>query len=42
MPNDDPAPELARDKFRRTLLRVMVVQVVALAVLGILQLRYHL
>ena len=42
MPNDDPALEPARAKFRRTLIQVIVVQVVALALLGFLQIRYHL
>ena len=39
----DPAPDRtqARAKFRRTLVRVLVVQALALLALALLQLRYH-
>jgi hypothetical protein len=32
----------AKEKFRRTLIQVLIVQVVALALLGLLQIRYTL
>lgn len=35
-----PSKAEARARFRRTLIRVLVVQVVALAVLAVLQIRY--
>lgn len=35
-------PEAAKARFRRTLIQVLVVQLVALALLGILQIRYHI
>jgi hypothetical protein len=38
-PSEDPAPD-GRRTFRRTLLRVMLVQVVALALLWLLQARF--
>ncbi|MDA0327905.1 MAG: hypothetical protein O2958_02665 [Gemmatimonadetes bacterium] len=38
LPEQAPGPET---DFRRTLIRVLVTQVVALALLGLLQLRYH-
>ena len=41
MPADTPAPESTGPSFRTTLLRVIAVQVVALAVLWLLQARYH-
>ena len=39
---NDPelSPEVARARFRRTLAQVLVVQVVALALLGLLQFMY--
>jgi hypothetical protein len=37
-PRSDPAPP--RSRFRETLIRVLIVQAVALAVLWLLQLRY--
>lgn len=42
MSETDPTLEPTRAKFRRTLIQVIVVQVVALALLGFLQIRYHL
>lgn len=38
--SEHPAPESPRAVFRRTLVRVLVVQVVALALLGLLQIVY--
>ena len=39
--SEPPAsPEGARDRFRRTLVRVLVVQAVTLALLGLLQIIY--
>jgi hypothetical protein len=32
----------AEARFRRTLIQVLIVQVVALAILGFLQIRYHI
>ena len=40
MPQRDSSPDNAESKFRRTLVQVLIVQVVALALLGFLQLRY--
>jgi hypothetical protein len=40
MTRPDPAREAAEARFRRTLIQVLIVQVVALAFLGFLQLRY--
>ena len=37
---DEPASEARPSTFKTTLIRVLVVQVVALAVLALLQLRY--
>jgi len=41
--SEQPATrESAESTFRRTLIQVLVVQIVALALLGFLQLRYHI
>ncbi len=40
MPKEDPATSEPRSTFKTTLIRVLVVQVVALALLALLQLRY--
>jgi hypothetical protein len=41
MPEHDPARASAEARFRRTLIQVLIVQVVALALLGFLQIHYH-
>ncbi len=42
MTNEDaPSSEARRSTFKTTLIRVLVVQVVALTVLALIQLRYH-
>ncbi len=38
----DSHPEPAESKFRSTLIRVLIVEIVALALLAFLQLRYHI
>ena len=35
-------PDAAKAKFRRTLIQVLIVQVVALALLGLLQVHYQI
>ena len=41
--SDQPTSrETAEAKFRRTLVQVLIVQVIALALLGLLQIRYNL
>ena len=42
MPDTDLTPTAEKARFRRTLIQVLVVQVVALALLGLLQIRYHI
>lgn len=42
MTDTELTPEAAKARFRRTLVQVLVVQVVALALLGLLQIRYHI
>jgi len=42
MIQEDQARAEAEAQFRRTLIQVLIVQIVALAVLGFLQLRYTL
>ena len=42
MTTDDTAtPDEARSNFKNTLVRVLVVQLIALAMLWLLQMRYH-
>lgn len=41
MPNSIPTPDRPPSRFRATLIRVLVVQAVALALLGLLQLVYN-
>ena len=41
MTRDDTAPDPGGSSFRTTLIRVLVVQVVALALLGLLQVLYN-
>ena len=41
MPPTDPTPDQTRSRFRTTLIRVLIVQAVAVALLGILQLVYN-
>ena len=41
MPEETPTPEPTQPSFRTTLIRVLFVQVIALALLLLLQLRYH-
>ncbi len=41
MHSDETSREAAQAKFRRTLIQVLIVQVVALALLGFLQLHYN-
>lgn len=38
---ENSGPEAAQDRFRRTLIQVLIVQVVALTLLGILQIAYN-
>ena len=40
MPNEDPATPEPSSTFKRTLIRVFAVQIIALALLAFLQLRY--
>ena len=42
MSQPDSHREPAESKFRSTLIRVLIVQIVALALLALLQLRYHI
>lgn len=42
MSQNDPPPEAAESRFRRTLIQVLIVQVVALALLGFLQVYYNI
>jgi len=42
MSDTDLTPTAEKSRFRRTLIQVLVVQVVALALLGLLQIRYHI
>lgn len=42
MTDPEPTPESGKAKFRRTLIQVLIVQVVTLALLGLLQIRYTL
>jgi len=42
MTDPEVTPESEKASFRRTLIQVLIVQVVALALLGLLQLRYHI
>jgi len=37
----EPHEDVAKARFRRTLLQVLIVQVVALAVLGVIQIVYN-
>ena len=41
MPPSGPEPDQASSRFRATLIRVLIVQAVALALLGLLQLVYN-
>lgn len=41
MPTDVPTREKARARFRTTLIRVLIVQAVALTLLGLLQFMYN-
>jgi hypothetical protein len=41
MPHVDPPGDPGPSKFRRTLVRVLIVQIVALAALAVLQLHYR-
>lgn len=41
MSQDDSPPEAAESRFRRTLIQVLIVQVVALGFLGFLQIYYN-
>ena len=41
MPEERPVEEPNGSSFRKTLVRVLIVQIVALAFLAVLQLRYH-
>lgn len=41
MPANGPTAEKPPSRFRQTLVRVLIVQVVALAVLGVIQLVYN-
>lgn len=40
MPDDLPPTDSGRSRFRTTLIRVLLVQVIALALLWLLQIRY--
>jgi hypothetical protein len=40
-PDDTETPADTRSKFTNTLVRVLVVQLIALAMLWLLQMRYH-
>ena len=42
MTDTELTPEAAKARFRRTLIQVLVLQVVALTLLGLLQIRYHI
>lgn len=42
MDESEPTPEEAQARFRRTLIQVLIVQVVALTLLGLLQVGYSL
>ena len=42
MSQHDPTPESTDSIFRRTLVRVVILQIVALALLALLQLRYNI
>ena len=41
MPEEQPVREPSGSSFRKTLIQVLIVQVVALALLALLQIRYH-
>ena len=42
MVDETPDPKPTRSRFRTTLVRVMIVQIIALSVLMFLQIRYNL